>query len=254
MSVVSTDLHGPEGIDPTKVDPESLLKKASEPPPAWLEFLRPWLYPSSFLSVTISCGLGIYSTWADTARVSFIITNYVMFLVIFCFLRWAQEISSLKDTTEEEEDMKVVFRSLSVAASGWFSMQIASMVPWELAAVIWTLWLPIVLAEAYVNHKYSNVPPVENTPTSRESLYYLSIFFMIFVVDTVLMTLERAYNFYVYLTSKDLDDAGSSRRIQIRLCVPQASHQQRSTSGAAARRREDDQNIGGGESTHEKVM
>lgn len=168
MSVVSTDLHGPEGIDPTKVDPESLLKKASEPPPAWLEFLRPWLYPSSFLSVTISCGLGIYSTWADTARVSFIITNYVMFLVIFCFLRWAQEISSLKDTTEEEEDMKVVFRSLSVAASGWFSMQIASMVPWELAAVIWTLWLPIVLAEAYVNHKYSNVP--------RESLLLVHFF------------------------------------------------------------------------------
>ncbi|CAA6672769.1 unnamed protein product [Spirodela intermedia] len=135
MRVVSSDHHSLDRIDPTKVDPEYVLKTPSEPPIAEEQVLFPWLYPFSFLFLNFSCGMGIYSTSENETFLGFIISDYLIFLVCFFVLRRLEG----NGATVRDKRRKVSSRYCSVAVSVYFLFQIATVLPRTLATVVWTV-------------------------------------------------------------------------------------------------------------------
>ncbi|CAA7409998.1 unnamed protein product [Spirodela intermedia] len=182
MRVVSSDHHSLDRIDPTKVDPEYVLKTPSEPPIAEEQVLFPWLYPFSFLFLNFSCGMGIYSTSENETFLGFIISDYLIFLVCFFVLRRLEG----NGATVRDKRRKVSSRYCSVAVSVYFLFQIATVLPRTLATVVWT-----VAGAEFAANRYS---------------FYIHLKALGDLTGAT--TLAGAYQFYVY--DSLAADAGSS--------------------------------------------
>lgn len=139
MTVVSTELHSQDGIDPTKADPESLLKTPSEPPPPEEHVLFLWLYVFSWVLVTFICGMAVYGAGADAQIVSFIVAGYAIALLLFYY---AQRCKGLPFRLDGRTELLMEFKSavwfLSLVMNCVISILVSLRLPPPLPDVVLT--------------------------------------------------------------------------------------------------------------------